>query len=309
MRTATPLLLAFVVPALPAAAEAGPPGWFAEAAASIPDGWVPGRIYRVVDDGRKVFIAVFPAGADHPATPGNAFDAGQVLEVTLKREGEADVIVSASLHARSPEDRLRTGNEDHHAGILQRLYARAEAEPGVVPCQIRGWAASDAGTGTPVRGAPDDGAGIVGRLGPPVWQGLSEAAGIEGLRAEFDITGYVDGWFRIENATPPGAAYGEPLPPNHPPTYGGVGWLRATEVHAGYANTQMPVPRLLQYPHVDAADYQPAEGARGHDGHLDGDGTLMRLHACSANWALTTARDFQRGWWRGTCSNQVTLCN
>lgn len=294
---------------LSAHADEREPGWWASALRDIPEGWIAGRIYRTEDEGRKVFVAVFPRGADHPMTPGNAFDPGQVLEVSLQRKGADDTYVSSRIYVRSPDDRAHTDNENRQAEILERLYAQAERVSGIMPCQLRGWAASDSSMGAAVRAAPDDAAVIVGRLAPPRWSSVTEAASIDGIRAEFDITGYRDGWFRIENATPPGVVYGDPPPEGYPPTYSGAGWIRVTEVRANYANTQMPVPRLLQYPHVDAADFEPGDDARSYSGDLDGDGTLMRLHACSGNWALTTSRDSQRGWWRGTCSNQVTNCS
>lgn len=309
MRGSPPVALLLALVGAPVHAEDVTPAWFAEAVGHVPLGWVAGRAYRTEDNGLKVFIAVFPKGADHPMTPGNAFDPGQVLEVVLRKEGDSQRVVSATMHARSPLDRVHSSNEDYHADVLERLQAKAEKVPGVMPCLIRGWAASESSMGTPVRAKPDDAAEIVGRLAPPVWGHFSEAASTEGMRAEFDITGYTDGWFRIENATPPGTEYLDPPPEGHPPTYSGMGWIRATEVRAAYANTRMPVPRLLQYPNVDAADFLPGEGASSPESNLDGDGTLTRLHACSANWGLTTARDFQRGWWRGICSNQVTNCS
>ena len=82
-----------------------------------------------------------------------------------------------------------------------------------------------------------------------------------------------------------------------------------TDVAGAYANTQMPVARLLQYPNVDALSVQPGDIAADADRNLSIDGTLSRLHACSGNWALTTSRDGQRGWWRGICSNQATNCS
>jgi hypothetical protein len=295
-----------IMASAPVAAEE--PDWLNEAKTHIPSGWVAGRVYRMDEEAMKAFVAVFPKGADSPATPGNAFDPGRVLEVALKRENGELVYTGTVIYSRALDDRIGNQNEDYHAEIVAELQAQADAEPDVVPCRIKAWALSESRKGTAVRKAPDDEAAIVGRLAPPNRWPQSEAAGDE-WKVEFDITGYKDGWFRIANAEPPGAPYLDPPPAGHPETYSGTGWIKATDATGAYANTQMPVARLLQYPHVDAQDYQPAEFVAGGDGSLSGDGTLMQLHACSANWALTTSKDFQRGWWRGICSNQVTNCS
>lgn len=287
------------------------PEWASKAVAALPAGWTLGRLYRIDEDAGKVLFAAFPFGADRPGTPGNAFDPGQTVEVTLSRRGDQLDVSGVSVYGRSPDDRIHSKNEDYHAKILDELYGQAEAEAGsgVTVCRLRGWALSESTSGTAVRAKPSDDAPIVGRLAPPYLSKSSEAALFDGWRTEFEITGYRDGWFRIRDAVPPGSPYGDAPPKGFPHTYSGAGWVRATEVSGAYSNTQMPVARLLQYPHVDAQDIPPAESVADNVGNLSGDGTLMRLHACSANWALTTSRDGQRGWWRGICSNQATNCS
>lgn len=319
MRRTALLMLAGLAAAFPARADDGfdrllaidraNPGWLARGKAEVPPAWTAGRLYRLDEAALKAHVAVFPTGADLPATPGNPFDPGQVLVIELARDGDGFAYAGSTIHTRSPNDRLRSPNEDDHAAILEELYAQAEAEPGIVPCRIRGWALSDSSAGTPVRAAPADAAAIVGRLAPPHRAPVSEAAPVDGWRTEFAITGYHDGWFRIAGAEPPGAPYGDPPPPDHPGTYAGTGWIRATEATGAYANSQMPVPRLMQSPHVDAQDRAPREAAADYFADLSIDGTLVGLHACAANWALTTSRDGQRGWWRGICSNQATNCS
>ena len=276
---------------------------------ALPLGWVLGRLYRLDETAGKALFAAFPAGADTPFTPGNAFDPGKTIEVALVRKDGRFTASGARVYPRPAAD-VAAGDADQ-ADLLMELYAAAQSEgaSGNAVCRIRGWATSEASSGTAVRKAPSDDAPIAGRLAPPHVSDDTDASSIDGWRAEFEITGYRDGWFRIANATAPGAAYDDPPPEDFPRTYSGSGWVRATEVAAAYANTGMPVPQLLQYPNVDAQPLPPGEAAAGYDGDLAIDTPVMRLHACSANWALTTSRDGQRGWWRGTCSDQATNCS
>ncbi len=282
------------------------PQWLAEARAMVPEGFVAGRLYRFDEAGLTGAIAVFPDGADHPESPGSAFDPGLALSVRLESGPDGLVVAEADLAPRSPDDRLRGHFEDHYAARQAALAS--SREDGIEPCSIEGWALSDSSAGTAVRTAPDERAPIAGWLAPPHRNPRSEAASPDGYYADFEITGYKDGWFRIENGAPPGESYGD-VAPDAPETYRGEGWLKVTEVGAAYANSQMPVPRLLAYPHIDAPDYAPLGHAASYDGSLSIDGNLMRLHACSGDWALTSSRDSQRGWWRGICSNQVTNCS
>lgn len=285
------------------------PDWLAEAKATVPSAWMPGRLYRLDKEALKAHVAVFPSGADDPETPGNPFDPGQVLVIDLERDGDRLNYAGSTMHTRSPNDGPESANEAAHALLLQELYGQAEAEPDFVPCRMRGWALSDSPAGTMVRADPSASAAILGRLAPPHRFPVSEAAPADGWRVEFDIVGYRNGWFRIANADAPGVPYGDPPPAGHPETYSGVGWIRTNEVGAAYANTRMPVGRLLQSPHIDALDFAPGAEASDPAGNLSIDNTLVRLHACSADWALTTSRDGIRGWWRGICSNQATNCS
>ena len=292
-----------------AAADAANPEWREAAARALPPALVLGRLYRLDDAGGKAFFAAFPKDADTPWTPGSAFDPGHTVEVKLEKREQRQVVAGVQLGAGSFDGRDQGDSEQ--ARLLSQLRAAAGAERrnGVTLCQIRGWALSDSSAGTAVRKRPSDDAPIAGRLAGPYVSQDTDAAAIDGWRAEFEVTGYKDGWFRIDKATPPGSRYGDDPPAKHPKTYSGTGWVRVAEVTGAYANTQMPVARLLQYPNVDAQAFQPGGKTADLDGNLSIDGTLMRLHACSGNWALTTSRDGQRGWWRGICSNQATNCS
>ncbi|MFG1206435.1 SH3 domain-containing protein [Xanthobacter flavus] len=303
------LFLALAAPVLAGEARAEDPAWFAAATAHLPKTLVAGRVLRAGELGQTALIAVFPAGADDPRTPGSAFAHGQVLEVTLAPEGDARKVVSTTVRPRTPQD--PAGDDpfaEDQAEILAGL-AKQKAEPGVEPCHIRAWSIDNSRKGLAVRAAPSATAKLVGTLAPPRHTPESGQGEDDSWHVEFEITGYKDGWFRIRNATPPGAPYDDPPPRSYPKTYKGAGWIPADKAGGAYANTQMPVMRLHQAPSVDAKDIPPGDDAADPSGNLPIDGTLERLYACSANWALTKSRDGKRGWWRGICSNQVTNCS
>ena len=65
---------------------------------------------------------------------------------------------------------------------------------GTVECRFEGWSNDLDEKGQPVRAAPDAGATVVGRLPPPVGIGLDEVS------VTVSVTGYRDGWFRIDTA-------------------------------------------------------------------------------------------------------------
>ncbi|UDQ91212.1 SH3 domain-containing protein [Xanthobacter autotrophicus] len=302
-------LLALAAPVLVGEARAEDPTWVAAATAHLPKTLVAGRVLRAGELGQTALIAVFPAGADDPRTPWSAFAPGQVLEVTLAPEGDARQVVSTTVRPRTPQD--PAGDDpfaEDQAEILAGL-AKQKAEPGVEPCHIRAWSIDKSRKGLAVRAAPSATAKVVGTLAPPRHTPESGQGEDDSWHVEFEITGYKDGWFRIRNATPPGAPYDDPPPRSYPKTYKGAGWIPADKAGGAYANTQMPVMRLHQAPSVDAKDIPPGDDAADPSGNLPIDGTLERLYACSANWALTKSRDGKRGWWRGICSNQVTNCS
>lgn len=278
-----------------AAADAANPEWREAAIRALASGWVLGRLYRLDDVGGKAFFAAFPKGADTPWAPGDAFDFGQVVEIELEKKGERRAVSGVRVQAGSPDGRDQGDSEQARMFADLQPAARAEGRSGVTLCRIRGWALSESSAGTAIRKGPSDEAPIVGRLARPYVSQDTDASSIDGWRAEFEITGYKDGWFRIDKATPPGSRHGDAPPKNHPQTYSDPGWVRVTDVTGAYANTQMPVARLLQYPNVDAQSFPPGDKVADPDGNLPIDGTLTRLHACSGNWALTTSRDGQRG--------------
>lgn len=292
-------------------ARAEEPAWLAAARAKLPANLVGGQIIQ--QSGGKATMAVYPAGADSPKTPASAFDPGQVLEVTLKSEGGTLTVAETTVRPRRPDERPKDDTDEEYLAILTKLAKARDAAKGadkaVEPCQIQGWAMDDGKKGLAVRAAPSDKAKVVGRLAPMYVSEESGQSSQEGWRVEFDITGYKDGWFRIANATPPGAPYDDPPPKKYPKTYSGTGWIRVGEAGGAYAFTQMPIQHLMQAPHVDAKDFPPKGEAATPEGNLVIDSGLDKLLACSANWALTQSVDGQRGWWRGICANQATTCS
>ncbi|MFG1343299.1 SH3 domain-containing protein [Xanthobacter autotrophicus DSM 431] len=303
---AVPALAFFLLAPVPG--HAADPAWVAAAKAQLPPSLVAGRVIRTGDEGQAALIAVFPAGADDPKTPGSAFNLGQVLEVKLKSENGTLSVAATSVRPRTPQDQVQDDMEENQSELLAEL-GRQKREGGVEPCRISAWSIDKSRKGLPVRAAPSDTAKVLGTLAPPRHTPESGNGEDDSWHVEFEITGYKDGWFRIADATPPGAPYGDPPPKSYPKSYKGTGWIRADKVGGAYANTQMPVMRLLQSPSIDAMDYAPGKDTADPEGNLPIDGTLERIHACSANWALTTSRDGKRGWWRGICSNQVTNCS
>ena len=283
--------------------------WLTEAKAKLPSTLVAGRVIRLDEGTPKAIVAVFPAGADSPAMPGSVFTPLQVLEVALRSDNGTLAVAATTVRPRRPDEPPDDDTEPDQAGLRAALAAKRKAEPRVEPCRIKGWALNDTRHSLAVRAAPSADAKVVGRLAPVRVTPDSGQGSEEGWRVEFDITGYSNGWFRIAGATPPGTPYGDPPPKSYPRTYAGAGWIRASEAGGAYANSQMPVQRLLSFPHVDAPGPPPGSDAAGPDGAFSIDSTLVRLFACSANWGLTESRDGRRGWWRGICSNQVTNCS
>ena len=304
---AVALAASLVALALPARGEEAP--WIAAARAKLPPGLVAGQVILLDEGGLKAAIAVYPAGADNPATPGSALDPGQVLDVVLTSDNGTLAVASTSLRPRRADERPRDDLDEEMQALERKLAAKRKAEPGIEPCALSAWAMDDGKKGIAVRAAPSDTAKVVGRLAPMHETPESGQGSEAGWRVEFKITGYKAGWFRITGATPPGAPYDDPPPRSYPKTYPGTGWIRASEAGGAYANSQMPVQHLMQAPHVDAQNFPPGEGAATPDGTLAIDSALVELYACSANWALTKGRDGRRGWWRGICSNQVTNCS
>jgi hypothetical protein len=300
--------LALAVGAGALAAENDTNGWLDAATSLVPQGYVAGQAYRRAGT-TMGFLAAFPESANKPATPGSAFDPGYQVSVTLGLISGKPAFLSGTFGKADKAETPASANEAYHADLLKKLLATARDLPlGTMPCQIAGWSASDDPHGLSVHAGPLASSPILGRIAPPFLPAQSEIAPQDGWRAEFNIIGYRDGWFLIDGTQEPGAPYLEAATDGRTPSYAGRGWVRTADVGAAYANTQMPVGWLLQAPNIHAKPFIPT-GHSSPNESMSIDGTLKRLLACSANWALTESTDGTRGWWRGTCSNQATNCS
>jgi hypothetical protein len=307
------LSAAVIACALPAAAQdRQSPPWRDSALALVPQGSVAGEAYR--SGGGTGYLAVYPTSADDPKTPGSAFAPRQALVVTLK-DGKA---ASAELKPRddSPRSNIDTtqtgpdGTEEAFDKLHRELAAkRAALPPGTEPCDLRAWSIDKDAKGLNVRAAPNASARVLGTLPPPYRLKLAgrENTPPRGWLTEFKITGYRDGWFLIEGATPPGKEYEDETryPKNAPRPYAGRGWVAANKVGANFANGGTRMGGLFQAPQVDAK-WTPVKDRHGNQ--ISADGGPQRLFACSGHWGLVEAHKV-RGWWRALCSNQATNCS
>jgi hypothetical protein len=303
---------------------ASSPEWLPEAARFLPDGYVLGQVIAASPDGSEATIAVFPAGANDPSSPGSAFDPGQALDVLLQGDGRAVIPIAGALHDREPVTPSEDPTDRSEAGyayLHREIWTHGQwyYPTGTEACDLRGWSIDENPAGLSVYLKPTVDSRLLGTLPPRYsFPGASEAGPEEGFFTEFDIIGYRDGWFMIEHAEPPGRAYADPdtYPDDHPEPFAGRGWIPADRVGAQYANGGMPVRALdengaptgglYQAPSIDAA-WTPARNEYGDP--ISADGGPKRILACSGLWALVESHDGVVGWWRRLCSNQVTNCS
>lgn len=299
--------------------------WLPRAEKFLPEGYVFGQVIATTPDEREATVAVFPADANDPASPGSVFDPGEVLVVTLEDTGLRFEPVAGALREREvpPAPLADPGDQSEasYAYLHREIWIRGEQDypSGTEPCDLGAWSINDDPAGLNVYLKPSPDSRLLGTLPPRYrFDGASEAAPEDGFFTEFDVIGYSDGWFLIEHASPPGRDYADPdtYPDDHPEPFAGRGWIPADKVGAQYANGDMPVRALdengapagglYQAPSVDAA-WTPAMNEYG--GPISADGGPKRILACSGLWALVESHDGVVGWWRRLCSSQVTNCS
>jgi hypothetical protein len=321
MRPFLPLaiLIASTITASAQHAAEPEPAWRPGALALVPAGYVAGEAWRIDEAAMTGLLAVYPAQADNPKSPGSVFAARQVLVVKLARKDGAIQALSAEIKPRDEPTRGNRGTTmtdpdgdeadfaKQHAGLAAQ---RATLPAGTEPCDLGAWSADKDPKGLNVRAEASAQACVLGTLPPPyrLKTGGSENVPDGGWLTEFRIIGFKDGWFLIEGATPPGKQYEDEkkYPRNAPKPYAGRGWVAASKVGANYANGATRMGGLFQAPHADAR-WMPAQRQVG--GALDTDGGPKRIFACSGRWGLVESHDGVRGWWRSLCSNQVTNCS
>lgn len=293
--------------------------WRKSALALLPAGYIAGDAYRTDEAAMTGYLTVYPANASDPKSRGSVFAARQVLVVKLAKSDGALRASSAELRPRVDPTRGNRGTAMTDPDGEERQYEKLNAElaaartklpEGTEPCSLGAWSEDRDPKGLNVRAEPSVKARVLGTLPPPyrLKMGGSENTPEGGWLTEFRIIGFKDGWFLIEDATPPGKKYEdeEKYPRNAPNPYSGRGWVAANKVGANYANGATRMGGLFQAPFADA-QWMPAQRKLG--GTLDTDGGPKRLLACSGHWGLVESEDGVRGWWRAMCSDQVTNCS
>jgi hypothetical protein len=299
--------------------------WLPRAEKFLPEGTVFGQVIAMTADEREATVAVFPATANDPASPGSVFDPGEVLVVTLEDTGLRLDPVAGELRQRdvpaAPLADPADQSEASYAYLHREIWIRGEQDypSGTEACDLGAWSIDEDPAGLKVYLKPSEDSRLLGTLPPRYrFEDASEAAPEDGFFTEFDVIGYRDGWFLIEHAEPPGRDYADPdtYPDDHPEPFAGRGWIPADKAGAQYANGDMPVRArdengapaggLYQAPSIDAA-WTPAKNEYGAP--ISADGGPKRILACSGLWALVESHDGVVGWWRRLCSNQVTNCS
>jgi hypothetical protein len=272
--------------------------WAREAAKQLPADLAVGQPLGVDLVAMRGRLGVHRARSDDPAHPGSAYEEDRVIIADLVWRQGALAAAAIRIEPRKkdasgdePLDDIRAQDEDARKSI-KNLPA------GVEPCAIAAWSNDRDPHGLNVRAEPSTAGKILGVVPPPY-----KFQGGDSYKSEFRIIGYRDGWFLIDDIGKPGAGYEDaPYPRTAPQPYRGRGWVRATMVGAAYANGGLPVSRLYEAPHADAA-FQRSKAT------LNVGDSPKAVLACSGGWALVDTQAGERGWVRSLCSNQVTNCS
>jgi SH3-like domain-containing protein len=168
----------------------------------------------------------------------------------------------------------------------------------VISCAFEGWSNDLDETGLPVRAAPDRYATVIARLPPPVVLGLDEIAVV------VSVTGYSDGWFRIDEAAFPTSARGTGAPRRE--VFRGSGWVPAPTIKAQLAARSLRARPDARAPQVAALSGRRQSGGSSFAFGPDGVG-VRRLLACQGTW-VEAETELGRGWVERVCAEQLETC-
>ena len=244
--------------------------------------------------------------ASEPGRPSaSAYGEHRVLVAKLiandgRLHAEATRILPRRQGAEPFLDRINEMDEIVRAGLRN-------LPQGVEPCSFGAWSNDTDPAGLNVRAAPNPQSKVLGIVPPArIMPKQEEAFGPGPVKSEFRVIGHRDGWFLIENISPPGAAYAVPYPRHLPQPFKGRGWVNGRMIGGALAHGGLPEGRLYSSPHADSASTETLDSSGNHIG---ADTPIRHIHACSGWWALIETDEGKRGWWRSVCSNQVTNCS
>lgn len=164
-----------------------------------------------------------------------------------------------------------------------------------VACDFTGWSNDPDPGGLPIRQNPEPASPALGRLPP------SKAIGADEFAVMIHVTGYKDGWFRIDHAAFPDEAY--PRGGNTGrPVFTGQGWVPAPMVKA-----TLGADVLRTGPRNNAPRKASLRGNRGGF-PLTPDGVAVkRLVSCQGSW-VEAETEFGLGWVSRVCPRQLEGC-
>jgi hypothetical protein len=170
----------------------------------------------------------------------------------------------------------------------------------VVSCGFEGWSNDPDPGGLPVRATPEPSGMVLGRLPPPRSIGLDEVA------VNVKVTGYRDGWFRIDTAL-----FRAEADPNSGlqsnVAFKGAGWVPSAMIKAALAS-----PTLFTAPRKNAPRKASLQGRRpdGRGGFFQitpDQVAVKRLLSCNGPW-VEADTEFGIGWVDRVCGRQLEGC-
>jgi SH3-like domain-containing protein len=188
------------------------------------------------------------------------------------------------------------------AGVLWMTEAAAQTRSGlsgVTACRFEGWSNDAGDAGQSVRAEPNEAATVIGRLPPPVTAGLDE------LSMTVAVTGYRDGWFRVEEAGYAPEVQGVTVPRR--PVLKATGWVPVSGVKALVASSELKARPDRGAPVVASLQGVRRDGAGGQVGFTPDQIAVRRLIACAGSW-VELETEFGTGWVERVCARQLSAC-